>query len=259
MSLVGMLVTLVCILVLSVVLLQGLNKAVTGEGSVQGGTVRSLEDKVQLYALMQGMTLWANERRSDLLRPSELDGRADRSLDTTANLYSAMIAQRLIQPEQLISGNEYSGYVEPYAAYDYTAYAPAAGRYWDPGFKADLEDLSHVSFAHMPLYGERLTKQWKLTYSGSFPLFGNRGPRNGNEDPTSFTYGRNGVWAGHLVFADGHVDFVQSFTPPGIMLERNGEVLADNIFKIDDDLDGGDALLAFTKQMHPDGPELQWD
>ena len=50
-----------------------------------------------------------------------------------------------------------------------------------------------------------------------------------------------------------------SFTTPGAWLEREGTRVPDNIFRMDDPPDGGDAVLAFTKQMREDGPELQWD
>jgi hypothetical protein len=248
-----------CILVLAMVLLTGLNKAVTGEGSAQVGTVRSFEDKLILSSLMQGMIAAADDHKGRYLVPSALVGKADRSVDTTASFFSALVMQNYVRPEGLISGNEYSGYVEPAYDYNYAAYNPAAGVYWDAGFKADLSDLSNVSFAHLPLFGERHERSWKQTFEGSVPILGNRGPRDGIDDPQSFTYGRNGRWAGHLAFGDGHVDFVDTFTPAGLLYDRGGPPQPDNIFAMEDGPGGRDTVIAFTRRMTTRGPELQYD
>ena len=54
-SAIGMLVTLVCILVLSVILLNALSGAVGGPGVPGRNTVRSMEDQLNLYAMTQAM------------------------------------------------------------------------------------------------------------------------------------------------------------------------------------------------------------
>jgi type II secretory pathway pseudopilin PulG len=258
-TLVGLLIVMVCIVVLFAVLMTALNKAVTGQGSAQMNTLRSAKDKLNLYALMQAMVVYANDHEGWYPVPSQIDGSGDRSRDTTANLFSAMVALRLVKPENLIAGNEYSGFVEQMWDYDFLSISPAEGRFWDPSFKANLKSLSHVSYAHQPLYGERAEQYWQQTFSGTRPLIGNRGPKDGVDDPSSLTYGRNGVWGGHLVYGDGHVDFVQTFTPSGSVYERDGQMYPDNVFAMEDGPDGRDAILAFTSEMTPSGPTLQWD
>jgi hypothetical protein len=258
-SLVGLLITMGCIVVLFAVLMTAMNRSVTGEGSARLNTVRSMEDQLRLVALVQAMNVHAAENRDRYLVPSTLAGSDDRGLNTTANLFSAMVALRYVRPEDLISANEYSGFVEPCWDYDYRAYSPVNGRYWDPSFKADLRDLSHVSFAHPPLHGERHERYWRATMSGTFPIFGNRGPKDGVENPQSATYGRSGQWGGHLAFGDGHVEFITTFSPPGSVWERGGTSRPDNVFALEDGPGGSDAILAFTRRMTRDGPELQWD
>lgn len=260
-SLIGLLVTLVCIVVLFAIGMSALNKAVTGEGSVQPGTVRSVEDQLALTALAQSMVANADQgsRRSDFIRPSALTPDQDPALDTTASLFSVMVAKRYISPKQLLSGNEYNPYVEVDDDYDYTAYQPASGQYWDPGFMADLDDLSNTSFAHMPLIGERMERFWQASFDSTFPLVGNRGPRDGVYDPDSYTLGADGTWAGHLVFGDGHVEFIDTFTPAGLVFERGRETVADNVFAMEDGPDGADAVISFTRSMGEAGPELQHD
>ena len=255
---VGLLVTLACILLLTSILLTSLNRAMTGEGSALPGTVRSVEDQMHLYALMQGMLVHATGGRDRYLVPSEYARSHDWSLNTTANLYSALIAAGLVAPKQLVAANEW-GWVEVDTDYDLAAINPGAGVYWDPDFSADLEEGSNVSFAHLPLFGERHELWWEATMSTRFPLFGNRGPEDGVQDPESYTTGDNGLWGGHLVFGDGHVEFTGSFTPGNLTWQRGGERHQDNIFRMDDGVDGRDAILGFTQWMTDRGPVLQWD
>lgn len=259
MSLIGLLIVLVCIMVLAAISLTAMNKAITGEGSAQEGTVRSVQDKVNLHEIYRTLVAYSMDNDGRFLTPSVLAGTGDKTLDTTANLYSAMVMHYGVRPNMLISGNEYNGYVVQDTDYDSLAYDPSAGVYWDPTFEADLDRGSNVSFAHVPLFGERFEKHWRNAMSSSLPILGNRGPKDGIADPNSYSYGRNGVWGGHIVFGDGHIDFTNSFTPGSVFFERGGQRFSDNIFAVEDGMDGADAILSFTKKMTRDGPELQFD
>lgn len=254
-SLVGMLVTLACIAVLITILATALNRATTGEGSANENTLRSAQDKLALYALYQSMAVGARDFDGWFLVPSVVSGTHAPAEDTTANLYSAMVMARYITPTQLISANEYSTYVWVDENYDTGAYDPHAGVYWDPTFKADLDGESNVSFAHVPLFGERFEANWKPFADSAFPLLGNRGPKDGILDPSSFTLGRNGTWGGHVVFGDGHIDFRSSFT----LARTAADGAADNIFSMQDGADGADAVISFTKSVSDAGPVLQHD
>jgi hypothetical protein len=248
-----MLVTLVCILVLSVILLNALRGAVGGPGVPGRNTVRSVEDQLKLYAMSQAMAVWANDHDGWYPVPHQIAGTDDRTLDTTAAFYSAMVMHLRIAPEQLISAGEVNGWVEIDDDYDHTAYDPASGVFWDAGFEGNLERGSNVSFAHLPMFGERHERGWRHHRSAArLPLLGRRGPRDGVPDPDSFTCDpTTGAWAGHLAFADAHVEFVDSFTP--IRAD-------DNIFAMEEGPGGGDAILAFTVRMDPvAGPVLQFD
>jgi len=256
-SMVGMLISLACILVLFTILMTSMNKAITGEGSAQDNTVRSFEDKMYLVALHQSMIVAASDLQGWFIVPSTVDGSDDPDRNTTANLYSAMLAANYTSPKQLISANEYSGYVNEKIDYDFAAYNPETGIFWDQSFKADLGDESNVSFAHVPLYGERAEKQWRNHLSSAVPLIGNRGPKDGVDDPNSRTYGRNKQWGGHVLFADGHVDFTHSFTLTGQV--PSSDTNADNLFKMDEGADGLDAILSFTRKFDANGPVLQFD
>lgn len=259
-SIVGILISMALLVVLFSLLMTAMNKAVTGQGSAVQGTVRSVQDEWYLSALFQSMVAHSLDNKGErFLTPSEVSGSKDPAENTTANLYSAMVMQQYTNCKQLISGNEYSGYVQEMTDYDMAAYQPARKIFWDSDFKADLADLSNVSFAHQPLFGDRFDDHWQNALSSNFPNLGNRGPKDGVANPQSYTYGRNGQWGGHLVFGDGHVAYVDSFTPNGITFTQGGETYQDNIFKMDGRANGGDAVLAFTMKMTRNGPELQWD
>jgi prepilin-type processing-associated H-X9-DG protein len=111
----------------------------------------------------------------------------------------------------------------------------------------------------VPLYGRRLSRHWRFTAGSRTAVMGNRGPRDGIDDPSSYTYGRDGRWAGHVVFGDGHVEFLESFVPPGMLDGSGSERLQDNLFAMEEGASGGDAILTFTRIMEHDGPVIQHD
>lgn len=247
------------IVVLMAISLTAMNDAISGGGNTRGGTVHSMEDKINLSQLCQTFLFAAQENNGSLLVPSDFQGGRDPTVNTTANIYSAFIMQNRIPPTMLISANEQSPLIWPDDDYDYTKYNAAAGQFWDPGFSADLSYDSNVSFAHMPLFGKRSDAWRKPSFDTRTPLFGNRGPKDGIDDPNSYTYGKDGTWAGHIVFGDGHVEFTTTFTPPNVTISRGHEQYADNIFAFDEGEMGGDAILTFTKMIDRRSIEVQHD
>ena len=246
-----MLMALACMAVLLAIAIPSLQQSMTGIKEDGGKAVVSgwgLQDQMNLYALMQSMNVAALGGNQDYPRPSEISGSRDLTEDTTAHLYSVLVMQRLVTPEQLVSRAD--TLVEVDRDYDFRCYDPRSRVYWDPSFSADLDEDSNVSYAHMPLFGDRLRDQWGANLSTGFPLFGNRGPRDGIETEESWAC-FNGLWSGYIAFGDGHVEFLGS---PGAF-RRGG----DGLFQIDDDNRHADAILGFTSAMDEDGPTLQWD
>ena len=183
-SLVGLLITMAIIAVLMSIMLTSMNKAVTGEGSTKEGTAFTIQDQMQLRAVHQGFIIHAMSNKEKFLIPSELGSTGTRRDDITANLFSAMIALNFLTPQALVSPND-NGWVDVDEAYNYNAYQPMDNQFWDPGFKADLDDVSYVSYAHLPLYGKRFTRNWNS--SGRFPALGNRGPKILGDDRPEFS------------------------------------------------------------------------
>lgn len=259
-SMIGLLVTLVCILILFTISMNALNRAVTGQGSAVSGTVRSVQDELYLRTIFTGLVTAGNEMRDSRFPvPSMLARSDDWSINTTANFYSSLIASNYVAPEMLISGNEYSPRVERMVGYNFHAYQLNRALPWDTEFQADLDRQSHVSFAHMPHFGERYRRGWEANFDRRAVVLGNRGPQDGIDDPHSYSYGRSGVWGGHVLYGDGSIDFTDTFTPPGMTFTKNGATYSDNIFAMEDGPDGSDAILSFVREMTDSGPILQHD
>jgi hypothetical protein len=260
-TLVGLLVTIAIIVVLFAVLMGGLNTAVTGGGNTTSGSVRSMQDQIQLQQIaiacfVAGQGLGQPRGQAGAPTPSQRLGRGARTADDTANLYSLLIAERFVEPGMLVSRNERNPMVGECVNYDYTSVDPAAKRFWDRNFKADLQTGSYVSYAHVPLSGSRASYWTEVRLDSRFPIIGTRGPKDGVHDPNSLTYGRDGTWAGFQVFGDGHVAFTENFFAEGLL---RGDRSPDNAYALEDGAEGGDACLAFTQMMLGDGPRLQWD
>lgn len=252
-SLVGLLVAIVILGVLYAVATTAMKGTLTGtneDGGYVANSAPALEDKMHLHQLMQALNVAAlSGGRGGFPRPG--DRTKDASHDTTANVYSLLIAERMVAPEQLISPMD-RGWVMEYQEYDWNGYDPSSGIVWDTGFSADLDDESNVSYAHMVLFGDRATRWSRADVDSSFPIFSNRGPEDGEPSEASLACLPDGTWAGHAVFGDGHVAFIGSASGAA----RSG---GDHFFRLDDAKRHADALLGFTASMDARGPTLQWD
>jgi hypothetical protein len=225
----------------------------------------TLKDGEQLRLIHQTFIVFANEAGDNYPRPGfikrlPVDGRIipgrgpeDISQNTTANLFSMMVIQNFFNPELPISPVDRNPNVREHDSYDYTKYNPVEGVYWDDSFSADLTKRSHVSYAHMPIHGPRATKHWRSTMDSGISTIGNRGPRNGEMDPKSYTCGPHGNWAGFIVGNDNALRFLNS---PIWNIDWREQKRTDNVFLAERD---DDTILAFTRRMTQAGPELQFD
>lgn len=253
-TILGLLVSMTCMLVLVVVLMESIQSGGsaigTGGGKGRGGVRGSAMGLKDSIALSQVFSTLHAQRASTPGQgfPMPSDHSRNRSLNTSANFWSLLIARTDIQPSMLVSSMD-DGFVEPYEYYRKSAYDPENGIYWDPGFSADLSDISNVSYAHVPLHGRRKDNWSKATMRSSFPLMGHRGPEDGVESMDSVTC-PDGTWQGAVVFGDGHVKTLE-----GVSAFGSGR---DNLFILEED-GGSDAILGFTEVMYEDGPQLQWD
>lgn len=182
--------------------------------------------------------------------------------NTTAALYSGMIAQEYFNSDVVVSPVERNPNVGPIGQYNYEAYHPGGdpASYWDHRFNADLEHESHTSYAHLVMYGERMEKNWRDISETTKPVLANRGPEDGELRPHSYTTGMHGHWRGNVIFNDNSVRLLNSATPEELVYSAEGETKQDNLFRVLDGIGGADVILTFTQSMDPDdGPEMQFD
>jgi hypothetical protein len=223
-----------------------------------------LRDGTQIKQIHEAWIVFAGEFDGRFPTPSLVVGAGqDSAVNTTASIHSMCIMQNYYSPELCVSPVEPNGNVMVCDDYNWEAWDPAAGVFWDPHFRADLDDVSHVSYASMPLFGRRYDEQWTESADARFAMIGTRGPKDGINDPNSITYkffGNRDEWCGNVLFTGGNVVFVDSFAPKqAVYLDAEGNEQPDNIFRFDDGRAGGDAILTVVKEMTPDGPVIQHD
>jgi hypothetical protein len=250
-SLIGILVSLACMVVMMSIYMSSIDKAVTGgKGKSAQGSVWGMQDQIQLQLLGQALTIDAmSDKHNQFLTPSVLSRSNDVYDNTSANFWSAMLLQNLAKAEQLVSPGD-RGWVEK-AQIDYRS------QDWDSNFSVDLSDIANVSYAHMPLFGERLKRRWN-TQAGRFPIMGNRGPMDGDERANSMTVDDDGVWRGWVLHSDNSIAWVEGTSVVSKWRRRDG-VANDNLFLMEETYSSNDAILGYTLEMDDAGPTFIWD
>ena len=288
-TLIELLVVMAIIALLLGILLPALSKA--------RAKARQVKDSTQLSQLHKGMVTYAADKDGQFLLPGLVrrqpvggvwipgKGEEDPRDNHHGALYSALVQLNFASPPLLYSPSESSASVAPKSGYDYNAYRPLYGEYWDPNFRADLNSECNVSYATCLLNGDRRKREWRDALSSDFIVIGTRGPGTGQgtdrivgntsniavyeESITlGFFGGRNEFWANHC-YNDGHVTFTNQFQPDGHAKykDSSGNMMEDDVYTHEDsDGRGGDAFLCITSAMTPDsvtdnltGYTCSWD
>lgn len=226
---------------------------VVGRGQTHGR--HDAADAARLRVLVLATDAWGGDLRrlrpSDMVQGGPAGGTApDPTLDTTAHLYAALIMQNACAPDVCVSPADPNPVVRSAAdTYNYGAYAPASGTWWDPAFTADLVTGSNVSYAHLPLHGAAIEATGALPET--FPLFGTRGPDGGRTCAGTVTCRwrpPSSRWSGLIATRSGAVETVDAFSWHD-----------DNLFAFDRPSGTVDAMLAFTIGFDGATPRLQFD
>jgi len=189
--------------------------------------------------------------------------------NNTRSLYAIMISKEFFLPDLCIGATEINPVVVEMGKmgtrpYDFSKYNPAQDTFWDGGFgdKVDAASIPssaatqtasyksggagpgycNTSYAHNALWGIRRDTQWKNTGDSTKPLLGTRGLNPSKRTDSEYylknyatqLHGPKQEWNGILVFADNHVDGVNSFKPEGVTYECGGDnVKRDDIYDAD--------------------------
>ena len=221
---------------------------------------RSMRDAAQVGQIHRSFLIASQESNGSFPLPSLIvaasdDGIEDFSLNHSANIYSLLVANNYYGPEVLISPLEVSDHVTE-ANYDFSAYDPINGSYWDPSFAMHIDDPSigaNASYAHVVAVGDRRAAIAPANGANDIPILGTRGPDVTNLDPADYhrspTYRFTkpyDQWIGNIAFSDNHVQTLQTFFPQVAAYQSaTDDNTTDNIFSADFD--------------HPNGPQAAAD
>jgi prepilin-type N-terminal cleavage/methylation domain-containing protein len=205
-------------------------------------------------------------------------GPEDGLANTTANVHSVCLMQNFYSPEFCVGPTEPSSKVFIKDDYNYERYDPIGDIYWDSTFACDVTNSSNVSYASMPLGGERKLKHWKNSMDSKWAMVGNRGPADGDltgaqyrDSITLKIHGAAKEWYGNICYNDNHVTPTRTFLPEGVNYTLAGAATPDNIFKNENNgqanssaLTGNDCWLAmsfriFGTPADPMNTQNKWD
>ena len=258
-TLVELLVVIAIIALLIGLLLPALAKA--------KANAQSLKDKTQIQQIHKGALVHAADNKNRLPTPGLINtlpdnpsppgvgsvpgmGPEDKILNTTANLYSAMIAQDYFKPDLCFGTTEINPAITPKIDYNFNAYKPATDTYWDTTFKGTPNvappNECNTSYAHLALCGARKKNRWTSNQDSGTPCFGTRGTggtgiyqyggaQTGDEytkSPTLRLHLPKQQWDGHVCFNDNHADTLHNFFHPLVvyMAQNSLNQTKDNIF-----------------------------
>ncbi|MDY7107451.1 MAG: hypothetical protein SYC29_02335 [Planctomycetota bacterium] len=268
-----MIIAIICLMILAVLLVVILRSR--GSSCL---AAKEVKDYRQLAQIHQAMAVFASDSDGLYPRPGLLDrlpfdpdgngplpahdvpgqGKEDVSANTTANLFSVLIAQDYLSAHILISPWDRNANVVECIDYNYDAYDPDADVYWDPEFVADLDVKSNVSYGHLPIWGESARKWWRITARSGPPLLGNRGPADGIAANSSLSCRMDGRWLGSMT--PGADEALRALSiAAGAPIRWKGLAAGDNPFDYDGGITDPDVVIAITKEITEDGPVLQHD
>jgi type II secretory pathway pseudopilin PulG len=250
---------------------------------------QTTKDSVQQKEIHRAFLSWANNNDGVLPVPGQVNrlpvggaelpgqGPEDYTLNTSQNLYSSLIAQDYFDTKILIGPTEVNRVVVEFPNYDFTAYDPGADSYWDTRFNMDLanedpdpEVNCNASYAHAAICGVRKDRHWRDTQDATYPILSTRAVWRGlppgddkhNKSPTLRLHGPKREWWGNTVFADNHVELLNTFYPKQTMYELDdGTLQKDNVFNYEftftpDGRAAPDAWLVIAPEAAADGESV---
>lgn len=266
--------TLVELLVVIAILLLLLGLLVPALAGILGAS-RSRKDMSQVRGIHQALMLHASGDEGRFPLPSRIqdESNEDWTLNTTSNLFAAMLAAQYFTPDVLVSPVESNPIITIDLDYDFEI-IDGQDIFWDPAFSSDFASgVAHSSYAHQALCGQRVRLKWHSSAGHSDVVLANRGVENGDAanmagSNTLAFHGDSGRWIGIVIAGDGAAEQVESFIPEFVAYQPlNGEPLGpDNIFATDwldvgaSAMASGDNWLTISSlALDADTIEVIWD
>ncbi|MBL0928080.1 MAG: prepilin-type N-terminal cleavage/methylation domain-containing protein [Phycisphaerales bacterium] len=237
-------------------------------------------DLAQVKGIHQSLVVWAQSNQENYPRPDLLDVTNDTETVTgtdaglknrTGAIWSAMIFNKASNLDTFISPAEVSQFIRRMPDAEYRFFNPdtAVRRQnakWDPAFHGSPRDLKMLnnpegnttnnnrgnnSYAHAPLGGTRLSRNWStLSQLSTVPVVSNRGPvfaneagtppsnsdwqllngATGTESDTLLIHGGRSTWEGNVVYNDGSGKFEGSAVVKELSIRIGNINYKDNLF-----------------------------
>lgn len=204
---------------------------------------RFVKDAQNVRGIAQSLQIWAPSGDGSYPRPTYIEpgpggtvAETGRAKDTSAAVFSILIWNNVLTPEQVVSPLETNPRIRPHTAYQYSHPSAAVqpeNALWDPSFNVDFtrkDRDAHLSYATLVITDSRL-HMWTDSYSSSEAVVANRAPQITSVTPRSsgpYGYtlaqpqsntfsicGDGKRWGGHVAFNDNHVEFFRSPVPDG--------------------------------------------
>jgi len=244
------------------------------------------KDASRIRSLHSGWVTWAAGHDSRYPTPGMVNrvgtikgrGAEDKLINTTDNVHSLAVMENLYTTDRIVSDSEPNANVFVMGSYDYNTRNPSEDTYWDDALQVDLQDGGdgcNVSYASIPLIGERKLKEWGNSGSAEYPIMSNRGPVFGQLTDHSITYDIHGggrTWVGNVCWQDNHITYEETMQPKMSVYRTNEGYVSDNLFGIDCvsgvcHFWGGDTWLVLVSELSHVGdmypyqllPVLEWD
>lgn len=237
-----------------------------------------LKDATKLRQIHTAWLTWSRSFEGRFPTPGLIDrvgsqpgeGAEDLSKNSHANLYSACIAANYFSPQMTVCEAESSANVAVLSTYDFNAYKPNLGVYWDSAYKADLATTSNLSYATLHLDGPRKSREWRESLNSRFAVLANRGVRDGLYDDAVYAtsktlaiHGDRRSWDGNVCFNDNHIAIASAFTLEGPAKLGANQDVSDNLFRADPEGNGQDIWLTMISSVSTSGSattfQLSWD
>ena len=257
-----------------------------------------VKDAAQVRGVHSGWVTWSAGHKSRYPTPGYVNrigtirgrGAEDKLKNTTNSIHSLAVMENLYTTDRLVSANEPNENIFVMEVYDYNARDIAEDTFWDgdgaegevsqdEGLLVDLTpggEGCNVSYASIPLIGERKTREWCSSGSSEFAIMSNRGPVFGEMTSESITYDIHGggrSWVGNVCWQDNHITYEETLYPQMSVYRTSEGHVNDNLFGIDCvsgvcHFWGGDTWLMLVSELSDSGgtlypyqllPTIEWD
>ncbi len=246
---------------------------------------RQLADATHIRAISQGLVVFGQAHADEYPLPSRLD-KTNGTIatwanptehykkDTTRNIFSILVYNGLVTPQQFVSTAESNPSVRVVEGYEFDrpAGCPNNGKdaLWDPKFRGTPLDgvvaappeeagTAHNSYAHLTPFGKRKGR-WSNSFNSTEAIVANRGAcfepdgpsatarwrliagAFGEQSNTLLIHGSRQKWEGQVAYNDTHVEFSLDPDPEGLVfafpsLPVGSRSHRDNLFIDENDAD----------------------